>query len=78
MRRALAAALLLPPSLLVPLALGGCGALPIILTKVVPALGGAMTIAKDGLDLDVSWHQLRDLTAPPPAPAAPAKPGATK
>ncbi len=53
--------------LAVPLLLGGCGVLPTALS----AAGGAMTILKDGLDIDVAWHQL----TPGKTPVAAALPG---
>ena len=38
-----------------PLLLGGCGgALPMVLS----AAGGLMTVLKDGMDIDVAWHQM--------------------
>jgi hypothetical protein len=39
--------------LLLPLLLGGCGGLPMALS----AAAGALTVAKDVFDLDVSIHQ---------------------
>jgi hypothetical protein len=48
-------------SVVVLLSLGGCGALPMALS----AAGGAFTIMKDVLDIDVSWHQLLNSSQTP-------------
>lgn len=66
-------------ALTVPLALGGCG-LPAALPMALSAAGGAVTFAKDVLELDVAWHQATPgktpiaaaltgaLVVPPPSP----------
>ncbi len=58
---------------------GGLGALPMALS----AAGGLMTVLKDGMDIDVAWHQMTPgktpvaaaltgaLVIPPPVTAAP-------
>lgn len=41
------------------LLLSGCAGIPAALPLAFSAAGGAVTVAKDVLDLDVSWHQLK-------------------
>jgi hypothetical protein len=63
--------------LALPLALGGCGGLPMALSSAA----GALTVAKDVFDLDVSVHQatpgkvpLAQALRPPPAVSGPVVP----
>ena len=43
--------------LIAPLLLGGGAGIPPAVPMAISAAGGLMTVLKDGLDIDVAWHQ---------------------